>query len=164
MVHHFFMAVYHCCVCFLHSGRLALNRVPAFCLLPGIQLQRAELPKSLQETLFFKRQYGGPLKLKLIEMEKVCMHVGKQYPPVAALFISSFPLQHPPQRQVTGFMGEGTFILWPIIRSAGRDSLHNSVPLGCLMLCIVNATCVKVNKKKRMSLKAFFSCVPFSLY
>lgn len=60
----------------------------------------------------------------------------------AALFISSCPPLST-EMQVTGFMGKGTFILWPIIRSAGRTRCTIQHTLH-VMFCILNPNQLRV--------------------
>lgn len=60
----------------------------------------------------------------------------------AALFISSCPPLST-EVQVTGFMGKGTFILWPIIRSAGRTRCTIQHFLH-VMFCILNTNQLRV--------------------
>lgn len=94
----------------------------------------------------------------------------------AALFISSCPPLST-EVQVTGFMGKGTFILWPIIRSAGRTRCTIQHFLH-VMFCILNTNQLRLQIvlqiffflifwKKWMNLKALclhqshrhYSCV-----
>lgn len=71
------------------------------------------------------------------------MHGGKHQAGGGSSFVHQ---QLPPlstEVQVTGFMGKGTFILWPIIRSAGRTRCTIQHFLH-VMFCILNTNQLRV--------------------